>query len=159
MMYFTGLSFSLHNKLCLLPDFEPDPGAERWKEPNPAGPDATGGSGAKPLRRPGSGRHTWQCLHTNLPLQASIFLLLVIRCSAEIWEKTFAKAFSVLHTKRARFMLESGYIFLSRNKVTENSKTVKKKKHCEHLCYLPIPFWNQLVSRHWIWRDYGFVGG
>lgn len=58
------------------PGAEPDPGAEGREEPHPAGADAPGGGGA-PLRRTGTCGHAQQRLHTNLPLQAAIFLLLV----------------------------------------------------------------------------------
>lgn len=72
------LSFKSHEP-CLSPGVEPDPGAEGRKEPHPAGADAPGGSGAQPLRQPGTRGHTWQRLHANLPLQAAFLLLLVVR--------------------------------------------------------------------------------
>lgn len=55
------------------------PGIERREEPDPAGADASGGGGAQSLRRPGTCGHTGQRLHTNLPLQAPLLLLLVVR--------------------------------------------------------------------------------
>lgn len=61
----------------LSPGVEPDPGAEGREEPHPAGADAPGGGGA-PLRRAGTRGHPRQRLHTNLPLQAALFLLLVV---------------------------------------------------------------------------------
>lgn len=65
-----GFSFS--------PGAEPDPGAEGWEEPYPAGADAPGGGGA-PFWWTGSCGHTRQRLHTNLPLQAAVLLLLVAK--------------------------------------------------------------------------------
>lgn len=62
--------------LFLSPGAEPDPGAEGREEPHPAGADAPGGGGT-PLRRTGTCGHAQQRLHTNLPLQAAVFLLLV----------------------------------------------------------------------------------
>ena len=62
----------------LSPGVEPDPGAEGREEPHPAGADAAGGGGAQPLGRPGTRGHSWQRLHTNLPLQAALFLLMVV---------------------------------------------------------------------------------
>lgn len=61
----------------LSPGVEPDPGAEGRQEPHPAGADAPGGGGA-PLRGAGTCGHPRQRLHTNLPLQAAVFLLLVV---------------------------------------------------------------------------------
>lgn len=69
----------IHDETCLSPGAEPDPGTEGREEPHPAGSDAPGGSGAQPIRRPGTRGHTRQRLHTNLSLQASLFLLLVVR--------------------------------------------------------------------------------
>lgn len=69
----------IHDETCLSPGAEPDPGTEGREEPHPAGSDAPGGSGAQPIRRPGTCGHTRQRLHTNLSLQASLFLLLVVR--------------------------------------------------------------------------------
>lgn len=69
----------IHHEICLSPGAEPDPGTEGREEPHPAGSDAPGGSGAQPIRRPGTRGHTRQRLHTNLSLQASLFLLLVVR--------------------------------------------------------------------------------
>lgn len=62
--------------MSLFPGAEPDPGDEGREEPHPAGADAPGGGGA-PLRRTGSCGHAQQCLYTNLPLQAAVFLLVV----------------------------------------------------------------------------------
>lgn len=73
-----GFCILLINKPCLSPGVEPDPGAEGREEPHPVSADAPRGSGAQPLGRPGTCGHTWQRLHTNLPLQAALFLLLVV---------------------------------------------------------------------------------
>lgn len=79
LFYNAWFLYFIRREPCLSPGIEPDPGAEGRKEPHPAGADAPGGSGAQPLRRPGTCGHTWQRLHTNLPLQAPLFLLLVVR--------------------------------------------------------------------------------
>lgn len=62
----------------LSPGVESDPGAKGREEPHPAGTDAPGGGGAQPLGWSGTCGHTWQRLHTNLPLQASLLYLLVV---------------------------------------------------------------------------------
>lgn len=63
----------------LFPGVEPDPGVEGREEPPPTGSDASGGSGAQPLRWPRSCGHFGECVYTNLPLQAAILFLLVVR--------------------------------------------------------------------------------
>lgn len=71
------MSFGVKRSRCSLsPGVEPDPGAEGREEPHPAGADAPGGGGA-PLRGAGARGHPRQRLHSNLPLQAALFLLLV----------------------------------------------------------------------------------
>lgn len=72
--------------LFLSAGVEPDPGAEGWKEPHPAGTDAAGGGGAQPHRRTGPSGHARQRLHADLPLQAAIFLLLV-DWTGRLWER------------------------------------------------------------------------
>lgn len=69
--------FLKRRRCSLSPGVEPDPGAEGREEPHPAGADAPGGGGA-PLRGAGTRGHPRQRLHTNLPLQAALFLLLVV---------------------------------------------------------------------------------
>lgn len=69
--------FLKRRRRSLSPGAEPDPGPEGREEPHPAGADAPGGGGA-PLRRAGTRGHPRQRLHTNLPLQAALFLLLVV---------------------------------------------------------------------------------
>lgn len=64
---------------CLSAGFEPDTGVEGREEPHPAGANAPGGSRAQPFRWPRTRSHSGQRIHTNLPLQAAIFLLLVVR--------------------------------------------------------------------------------
>ncbi|XP_061584269.1 phosphatidylinositol 4-kinase type 2-beta isoform X2 [Cololabis saira] len=58
---------------------ELEPSVEGREEPHPAGADAPGGSGAQQLRGPRTSRHAGKRIHTNLPLQAAFFFLLVVK--------------------------------------------------------------------------------
>lgn len=85
------LLINVWNPVCF-PGVKPDPGLEGWEESHSAGADAQGGGGAQPLWRSGSRGNTGQRLHTDFPLQAALFLLMVVRKERE--EKMCSSCFS-----------------------------------------------------------------